>query len=99
MITLQTVFETLRKDAQATYLCTEDATAAGFLLFKFQLVDKLEIVVFYDIRSNEITKFEAIDDFEWENDRAMLDCDSQLDLLVFCTEAIKRQVKSRRQFC
>lgn len=96
MITLKAVFETLKEELQATYLCTEDASATGFLLFKFRLFEKLDIIVFYDLRRNEISRFEAIDDFDWENDRAMLDCDSRVDLMVFCAEAMRRQLKSRR---
>lgn len=97
MITLKTVFETLKEELQATYLCTEDASATGFLLFKFQLFEDLTIIVFYDLRRNEIARFEAIDDFDWDNDRAMLDCHSKLDLMVFCRDAMKSQLKSRRE--
>ena len=95
MITLKAVFETLEKEVQATYLRTEDASAAGFLFFRFRLFDSLDLIAYYDLRSNEIARFEAIDDFDWDNDRTLFRCDSQLDLMVFCTKAMKRQLKSR----
>lgn len=97
MVSLKTIFETM-DEIQAAYLRTESAAAAGFLFFRFRIFDDLELVVYYDLRSNEISRFEAVDDFDWDNDRTLFGCDSlsKVDIIAFCMEAMKRQLKSRQ---
>ena len=97
MLSLKTVFATLKSVCQAQFLRTEDASEAGYLLHRFRLCDDLDIIVRFNLETNLVDEVESVDELDWDNDRVIFGCflASEADLIAFVLKAIKRQLRSR----
>ena len=96
MLSLQTVFTTLKELCQAKYLRTEDMSEAGYLWHRFHLCENLEIIVRFSLKTNEVEGIESCDEIDWDNDRGLLGCfiNSEADISAFCLKAMERQLLS-----
>lgn len=97
MLSLQTVFHTLKSDCHAQYLRTEDLSEAGYLYFRFQLWEQLDLIVRFNLGTNMVEAFETVDDYDWDNDLVKWSIETKKDLLLFVVEAMKKQVASRKR--
>lgn len=97
MLSLKTVFTTLKSDCQAQFLRTEDLSEAGYLFHRFRLCKDLDIIVHFDLEKNLVEGVESVDEFDWDNDRGILgfSLQSKADLIAFCLKAMDRQLRSR----